>query len=82
MADVTGHGVTAGLRTSALSALFREAALLSLPLVDKMKWVHGHSLGYFSEGAYFAAICFELDLRHNEMKVVCGGLYEFFLKTR
>ena len=82
LADVTGHGVTAGLRTSALSALFREAALLSLPLVEKMKWVHGHSLGYFSEGAYFAAICFELDLRHNELKVVCGGLYEFFIKTR
>ncbi len=82
VADVTGHGVTAGLRTSALSALFREAALLSLPLVEKMKWVHGHSLGYFSEGAYFAAICFELDLRHNELKVVCGGLYEFFIKTR
>jgi len=82
VADVTGHGVTAGLRTSALSALFREAALLSLPLIEKMKWVHGHSLGYFSEGAYFAAICFELDLRHNEMKVVCGGLYEFFIKTR
>ena len=82
VADVTGHGVTAGLRTSALSALFREAALLSLPLIEKMKWVHGHSLGYFSEGAYFAAICFELDLRHNELKVVCGGLYEFFIKTR
>ena len=82
VADVTGHGVTAGLRTSALSALFREAALLPLPLIEKMKWVHGHSLGYFSEGAYFAAICFELDLRHNEMKVVCGGLYEFFIKTR
>jgi anti-sigma regulatory factor (Ser/Thr protein kinase) len=82
VADVTGHGVTAGLRTSALSALFREAAQLSLPLVEKMKWVHGHSLGYFSEGAYFAGICFELDLRRNELKVVCGGLYEFFMKTR
>ncbi len=82
VADVTGHGVTAGLRTSALSAMFREAAQLALPLIEKMKWVHGNSLGYFSEGAYFAAICFELDLRHRELKVVCGGLYEFFMKTR
>ncbi len=82
LADVTGHGVTAGLRTAALSVLFRESASLSLPLVEKMKWVHGRSLGYFSEGAYFAAICFELDLRQGELRVVCGGLYEFFIKTR
>lgn len=82
VADVTGHGVTAGLRTAALSVLFREAAELALPLVDKMKWVHGRSLGYFSEGAYFAAICFELDFRQGELRVACGGLYEFFAKTR
>ena len=82
VADVTGHGVTAGLRTVALSVLFREAAVLSLPLIEKMKWVHGRSLGYFSEGAYFAAICFEIDLHLGELRVVCGGLYEFFIKTR
>jgi anti-sigma regulatory factor (Ser/Thr protein kinase) len=81
VADVTGHGVTAALRTSALSALFQEAAGLSLPLMERAKWVHGRSLAYFSEGAYFAAICFELDLRHEELKVVCGGLYEFFIHT-
>ena len=82
VADVTGHGVTAGLRTAALSVLFREAAELSLPLVEKMRWVHGRSLGYFTEGAYFAAICFELDFRLSELRVACGGLYEFFIKTR
>ena len=82
VADVTGHGVTAGLRTAALSALFRESAAISMTLIEKMKWVHGRSLGYFSEGAYFAAICFELDLRKSELRVVCGGLYEFFIKTR
>ncbi|HWR30059.1 MAG TPA: ATP-binding protein [Negativicutes bacterium] len=81
VADVTGHGVTASLRTSAVSALFQEAASLSFPLVEKMKWVHGRSLGYFSEGAYFAAIGFELNLRCNELHVACGGLYEFFIKT-
>lgn len=82
VADVTGHGVTAGLRTAALSALFREAAELGLPLVEKLKWVHGRSLGYFSEGAYFAAIGFELDFRQGELRVACGGMYEFFMKTR
>jgi anti-sigma regulatory factor (Ser/Thr protein kinase)/uncharacterized protein YigA (DUF484 family) len=81
VADVTGHGVTAGLRTSALSALFREASLLALPPMEKMKWVHGHSLSYFSDGAYFVAVFFELDLSRHEMKIVCGGLYEFYLNT-
>lgn len=81
VADVTGHGVTAGLRTSAISALFREAAPLPFGLSDKLKWVHGHSLGYFSEGAYFAAICFEIDFTRHELRVACAGLYEFFIRT-
>lgn len=77
--DVTGHGLATALQTAALGVLLRQVAEADLPLADQLAWLNRHVDRYFDEGAFAAAIIFELNLRFGHIRVASAGINELYV---
>lgn len=75
--DVTGHGLSTALYTSALNVLLHEAAELDASLPEQVSWLNQQVLRYFETGSFAAAIAFELDLQLRQVRFAGAGITRF-----
>ena len=76
--DVTGHGLTTALYTSALNVLLHEAAEMDASLSEQLSWLNQQVLRYFEPGSFAAAIAFELDLQIRQLRYTGAGITRFW----
>lgn len=75
--DVMGHGITAALRTTALSVIFSQAAERQESLSRRMGWINRHMGHYVADSSFMAAICFEIDFSRQSLTVASAGITYF-----
>ncbi len=80
--DVMGHGIATALQTSAINVLFHQALDEGLSPLETLQRVNRQSQAYFSEGAFAAALCFEIDLSRMTLCYVSGGITCFLASAR
>lgn len=72
--DVTGHGLATAIQTSAINVLFQDYLIKGLYDPELINELNERMKDYFSEGAFAAVICFEIDLHAMTMSAWSGGI--------
>lgn len=72
--DVTGHGLATAIQTSAINVLFQDYLIKGLYDPELIIELNERMKDYFSEGAFAAVICFEIDLQAMTMSAWSGGI--------
>ena len=81
LVDASGHGLGTSLHTAAIHVLLREVNEVDLPLSKMMQWLNRRTSEYFEDGAFAAALGFELDMQTAELRWACAGIPEIWVLT-
>ena len=81
LVDVAGNGLTTALYTSTITVLLHEVAELDASLPEQVQWLNRQVSGRFANGAFAAAIAFEIDLQMRELRYVSAGITRFWVQT-
>ncbi|BAU26797.1 PAS domain S-box-containing protein [Aneurinibacillus soli] len=79
--DVMGHGVATALQTSALRILFRQAFESSHSLAERLAYINHEAMCLFTDDAFAAAICFEIDFTAQTLTYASAGITYFLAYT-
>ena len=78
--DVTGHGISTALQTSAIRAILNEELIQDNPwTVESLKRLENRIHQHLSEDAFVAALLFTIDCRQKQLQVVIAGINHFLL---
>lgn len=75
--DVMGHGMSTALHVAVLRVLFREALEKRQSLIDRLSWINGKCLTYFTEEAYAVALMFCYDYKQMKLTLASAGIHHF-----
>lgn len=79
LVDITGHGMATALQTAAVNVLLHQMADLpeQTGLPHRLNWLNRRISPYIDEGAFAAAIGFELDFTSAELRYASAGINHF-----